>query len=112
MNISFLIPRNNVIAKARDPWRWILASFIAASMLTLVPSGARAQVKPAPSTYVVKADDTLLTMAERLRGPKATMNQMALALARANMGPFKGRPGVPAPAGTVLTGTAGRLPWR
>ena len=62
-------------------------------------SGLHAQ----PTAYTVKADDTLLTMGEQLRGPKATMNQMALALARANMGPLKGRPGVPPPAGTVLT---------
>jgi len=57
----------------------------------------------APSSYVVKADDTLLTIAEQLRGPKATMNQMAYALARANMGAFNGRPAlVPAPAGAKL----------
>jgi TPR repeat protein len=70
----------------------------AAALFSL--SLARAQ---APSSYVVKSDDTLLTIAEQLRGPKATMNQMAYALARANMGAFNGRPAlVPAPAGAKL----------
>ncbi|HTP63125.1 MAG TPA: hypothetical protein VMJ14_13710 [Burkholderiales bacterium] len=75
-----------------------LLSACAAALFPL--SLAQAQ---APSSYVIKADDTLLTIAEQLRGPKATMNQMAYALARANMGPFQGRPAlVPAPVGAKL----------
>ena len=54
------------------------------------------------SAYTIRTDDTLLTMAEQLRGPKATMNQMAYALARANMDVFKGRPGIMPAAGTKL----------
>jgi len=70
----------------------------AAAFFSLSPGHAQA-----PSTYVVKPDDTLLTIAEQLRGPKATMNQMAYALARANMEAFSGRPAlVPAPAGAKL----------
>jgi len=72
--------------------------------MLLFATVVRAQPAQAPSSYVVKADDTLLSIAEQLRGPKATMNQMALALARANMGAFEGRPAlVPAPAGAKLT---------
>jgi len=74
------------------------------AMLLLFPDGVRAQAAQAPASYVVKADDSLLSIAEQLRGPKATMNQMALALARANMGAFEGRPALePAPAGARLT---------
>ncbi len=84
--------------------RWWLALACAASLLAVYRGVARTQATlPTPSIYVVKQDDTLLTIAEQLRGPKATMNQMALALARANMGPFKGRPGLTPPAGTKLT---------
>ena len=75
----------------------VLSGFAVA--LSLFPPGASPQ---GPSTYTVKADDTLLTMADQLKGPKATMNQMAYALARANMGPFQGRPGLTPPAGTKL----------
>jgi TPR repeat protein len=70
----------------------------AMTLLVAGPASVLAQAK----TYTVKADDTLLTIAEQLRG-KATMNQMAYALAQANMGPFKGRPGITPNAGTALT---------
>lgn len=79
-----------------------LAAVCAAVLLLGYPSAVLTQTAASPSTYVVKADDTLLTMGEQLRG-KATMNQMAYALARANMGPFKGRPGITPPAGTTLS---------
>jgi len=95
MNVGVLIPGG----------KWWPALLCAAAFFALYPTGARTQSKPAAAStaYVVKADDTLLTMAEQLRGPKATMNQMALALARANMGPFQGRPGITPAAGTTLT---------
>ena len=82
--------------------KWWLALSCAAALLLAFPSIVLTQTVAKPATYTVKADDTLLTMGEQLRG-KATMNQMAYALARANMGPFKGRPGVTPPAGTTLT---------
>ena len=80
--------------------RWSLAVFGSTSLLFAYSASVHTQT--AAKTYAVKAGDTLLTMAEQLRGPKATMNQMALALAQANMGPFKGRPGITPAAGTVL----------
>jgi len=101
MNVSALISRHNGAARPGEFLRWSLPLLCAALLLALYPAPARTQARPA--TYTVKADDTLLTIAEQLRGPKATMNQMAYALAQANMGPFKGRPGVPAAPGTVLT---------
>jgi hypothetical protein len=81
---------------------WSLTAACGATFLMGHPSVVLSQSATGPSTYVVKADDTLLTMGEQLRG-KATMNQMAYALARANMAPFKGRPGITPPAGTTLT---------
>lgn len=75
---------------------------LGAAALFLLSTAALPQAAAPAATYVTKADDDLLTMAERMRPAKATMNQMALALARANMGPLKGRPGVPPPAGTTL----------
>jgi len=79
-----------------------LAAVASAALLLGYPQAVLTQTAASRSSYTVKADDTLLTMGEQLRG-KATMNQMAYALARANMGPFKGRPGVTPPAGTTLT---------
>ena len=72
-----------------------LAVLSAAALVLSLPAGAQA-------TYTVKDGDTLLSIGEQLRG-KASMNQMALAIARANKEPLKGRPGlVPMTTGTVL----------
>src|SRR5262249_25875353 len=56
----------------------------------------------AQGSYVIKRDDTLLTMSEALRPPQATLNQMGLALVRANLHEFQTRTTLQLPAGTKL----------
>jgi len=75
----------------------------AVAVAALMPLSVQAQGNPAGGSYVTEAGDDLLKIADKVRTPKATVNQMALALARANKEPFKGRPGLPQPAGVRLT---------
>jgi FimV-like protein len=61
----------------------------------LFQPGLRAQVKPpkagAPSTYTVGKGETLVTIAQKLRYPSATENQMAYAILRGNPNAFSVR---------------------
>jgi len=77
---------------------------IALSLLCIgLPGGGLTQGRSAPTTYVVKKGDTLLTMADALKPPGATLNQMGLALVRANQATFQSRSTLQLPSGTKLT---------
>lgn len=65
-----------------------------------LPSGGLTQGQ---TTYVLRPDDTLLTIAEQLRPKQATMNQMALALVKANQRTLQTRETVRLPAGTRIS---------
>lgn len=68
-----------------------------------LPSGGLTQSTSTSKPYVVKRGDTLLTMAEELRPPGATLNQMGLALVKTNLRAFQSRTTLQLPAGTNLT---------
>jgi FimV-like protein len=63
-------------------------SFLAAALL--LPIAATAQ-PASPSTHSVSRGETLTTIAQKARYPDVTLNQMLLALARANMHVFRAR---------------------
>lgn len=70
----------------------LAAAFAAAALL---PLQASAQVKPpkagAPSSYTVGKGETLVMIAQKLRYPKATENQMIYAFVRENPNAFSPR---------------------
>ena len=75
----------------------------AAAFLALHPSGGHTQAtKPLPQTYTVRSDDTILSIAEELRPPQATVNQMAMALVRANVEVFQPKAERRMPVGATL----------
>jgi len=74
--------------------RWLLAIVLGLS------TGAGAQSNP---TYTLKKGDTLLSVAEQFRPPEATVNQMALAIARANVPAMQVRTQQRLTTGTKLT---------
>lgn len=76
-----------------------LATSLAMGFLALYATGARTQ---AGATYVVKAGDSLLTIAERTRPKEATFSQMALALVSANPKVFGSRSADRLPVGSRL----------
>jgi TPR repeat protein len=65
-------------------------------------AGVHAIAQAQSSTYTVKPGDSVVSIAEALRPQEATMNQMALALVRANGPAFQAGP-VRLPVGTSLT---------
>ena len=79
--------------------QWPLALLCAAVVLVL-PAGGSAQSNP---TYTLKRGDTIVSVAEQFRPPEATVNQMALAIVRANVPAFQVRTQQRLLAGTVLT---------
>jgi len=82
----------------------VLALLCSAALLAVVSTSARTQITaPLPATYDVKPGETILSIAEKLRPPQATVNQMALALVRANVPKFQPRSDVRLPPGTTLT---------
>lgn len=79
--------------------QWPLAALCAAVLLVL-PAGGGAQSNP---TYTLKKGDTIVSVAEQFRPPEATVNQMALAIVRANVPAFQVRTQQRLLPGTVLT---------
>ena len=75
-------------------------ALLCAAVLLVLPTGGGAQSNP---TYTLKRGDTILSVAEQFRPPEATVNQMALAIARANVPAFKIRTQQRLAPGTVLT---------
>jgi len=75
-------------------------ALICAAVLLVLPAGSGAQSNP---TYTLQKGDTILSVAEKFRPPEATVNQMALAIARANVPAFKVRTQQRLAPGTVLT---------
>lgn len=69
------------------------------AILALYPMDASTQGKP---SYTVKDGDDLPGIAERLKPTKATMNQMAIALVRANPKVFQSRSANRLPSGSQL----------
>jgi len=70
----------------------MLAMMSAAFLLAAPSMHAQAPAKPgAPSTYTVGKDETVMSIAAKLRYPKATENQMAYALVRSNPNAFSAR---------------------
>jgi hypothetical protein len=67
----------------------------------LCPAGALAQAKV--SSYTVKQGESVLSIADAIRGPKATANQMGIALVRANPKVFQSREDNRLPAGSNLS---------
>jgi FimV-like protein len=65
-------------------------SFLAVAFLFPVTVGAQGSGTPA-STHSVSRGETLTTIAQKLRYPDVTQNQMVLALARENMHAFRTR---------------------
>jgi len=70
------------------------------ALLALFPLGAHAQSNP---THTVKKGETLVSIAEQYRPPEATVNQMALAMVRANANAFQVKGQERLTTGTVLT---------
>ena len=75
-------------------------ALLCATVLLVLPTGGGAQSNP---TYTLKKGDTLVSVAEQFRPPEATVNQMALAMARANVPAFQVRAQQRLAPGTVLT---------
>lgn len=76
-----------------------LACFGAAACVALYATNAGAQ---GGSTYVVRAGDSVLSIAERTRPKDATFSQMALALVLANPKVFQSRSADRLPVGSAL----------
>jgi len=82
----------------------VLLLVAAAAALALHPTGVRGQATPPlPSTYTVKSEDTILSIAREICPPQATVNQMAMALVRANTEVFQPKSERRLPVGTTLT---------
>lgn len=73
---------------------------LCAAILLVLPAGGGAQSNP---TYTLKKGDTIVSVAEQFRPPEATVNQMALAIVRANVPAFQVRTQQRLLSGTVLT---------
>jgi FimV-like protein len=76
--------------------RWLLALICAAAFFTaaLVTPEVRAQAAakpPAPTVYKVGKGETVMTIANKLRYPSATENQMAYAIVRGNPNAFSAK---------------------
>jgi FimV-like protein len=81
----------------------IVLLLCAAAFLALHPSGGHTQAtKPLPETYSVRSDDTILSIAQELCPPQATVNQMAMALVRANAEVFEAKSDRRLPLGATL----------
>lgn len=80
--------------------RLLPLALLCATALLVVPTGASTQSNP---TYTLKRGDTILSVAEQFRPPEATVDQMALAIARANVQAFQVRTQQRLAPGTVLT---------
>jgi Tfp pilus assembly protein FimV len=65
------------------------ALLIAASIA--LPLAASAQSSAVPASYVTKKGDSILSIAKNIKHPKATLNQMAYALIKANGAAFSQR---------------------
>ena len=69
-----------------------LAMLASTAMLSSSDALAQAAAKPAaPTSYTVGKDETIVTIASKLRYPSATENQMAYAIVRANPNAFSVR---------------------
>jgi LysM domain len=75
-------------------------ALLCATILLVLPTGASTQSNP---TYTLKKGDTIVSVAEQFRPPEATVSQMALAIARANVQAFQVRTEQRLAPGTVLT---------
>ena len=73
--------------------RNLMLTMMSAAVLMAAPGlHAQAPAKPAaPGTYVVGQGETVMTIAAKLRYPKATENQMAVAIVRGNPNVFSVR---------------------
>jgi Tfp pilus assembly protein FimV len=64
---------------------------IAVIMALPLPASAQGAGSPVPASYVTKRGDSILSIAKNIRHPKATLNQMAYALIKANGAAFSQR---------------------
>jgi FimV-like protein len=70
----------------------LMLALVSAAVLTFAPALRAQPAKPAaPAVYTVGAGETVMTIAAKLRYPKATENQMAYAIVRANPNAFSVR---------------------
>src|SRR6185503_9826083 len=69
-----------------------LALACASALLFATEAGAQAAAKPpAPTVYTVGKGETVMTIANKLRYPSASENQMAYAIVRKNPNAFSAR---------------------
>lgn len=70
----------------------LMLALVSATVLTAAPALRAQPAKPAaPTVYTVGAGETVMTIANKLRYPAATQNQMAYAIVRANPNAFSVR---------------------
>ena len=89
MTDTTLIPHHNA---ARWPLALLCAAALSAAVLFAPQVRAQAAAKaPAPTVYKVGKGETVMTIANKLRYPSATENQMAYAIVRGNPNAFSAK---------------------
>jgi FimV-like protein len=70
----------------------LMVALVCATLVAFVPAARAQPAKPAaPAVYTVGAGETIVTIANKLRYPSASENQMAYAIVRANPNAFSVR---------------------